>query len=120
MGIKNVKVDPVRGILSWDDGKDRLSFSADVDSYALDEDRNILFVLNNIDSYPEELIILDSQGNELDKIMSPENFSFSYLSSSEDGVSIICGGDEVVDGHWDWRFKYDYNSGLLDRVGPAR
>lgn len=91
-----------------------------MDSYALDVERNILFVIKSSGVYPEELIIIESQGSELDKIMPPENFSFSYLSRSEDGVSIICGGDEVVDGHWDWRFKYDYNSGLLEKVGPAR
>lgn len=41
MGVENIKVDSVSGMVSWVNGNVDLSFSSDVGSYALDDGRDI-------------------------------------------------------------------------------
>ena len=121
MEINNVKVDSLNNVISWEgDTNKRLIFSANVDSYAVDKVRNVLFVLNNVNSYPEELILINSDGIEIKRINPPLNFCFSYLSSNSDGVSIICGAEQEISGHWDWRFMCDFETYALKKIGPAR
>lgn len=53
-------------------------------------------------------------------IEAPKNFSFSYLVKHPNAsVAVVCGGDQAVEGWYDWHFSINPKNGSLERLAPA-
>ncbi len=79
-----------------------------------------ILVLLKGDNLPEQLIVLDGRGKEIENITSIDDFNLYYLSKHPKAtVSIVCVSDSPVDGFTDWHFGYNLKEHKFTRLNRA-
>jgi hypothetical protein len=71
-------------------------------------------------NYPSTLLGYNVDGTPKFEVTAPAGYIFSYITEHpEVGVAVVCGGNEKVDGWYDWHFAIDTKTGKLTRHCPA-
>jgi len=111
-----------QGLIVWNiSGAEISIFCQNINQAIISSDKNTIFVLTGEETYPNILEGYNLKGNKIFKTYAPENFTFYYLSDQgEKGTSVVCIGENLINGWQDWRFLINEKTGGLKRYCPAR
>lgn len=119
MKVEKFAVD--KNIVSWKLGDNQVSIEIDnlEGAYLYLEGKTVLALTGEGNS-PPKLIGYSIYGTRKFEVAAPGGFAFSYITRHpEVGVAVVCGGNEKVDGWYDWHFAIDVKTGKLTRHYPA-
>ncbi|MEO7779458.1 MAG: hypothetical protein ABIY63_18180 [Fibrobacteria bacterium] len=109
-------------VISWKNGTTEIKMSNQNCSHALVDSKGTIVVLliKNEGADKSELIGFDSIGQQNFKSFPPRGYRFSHLTLHPKAqIAVVCGGEEEVDGWYDWHFSIQPETGELKRIYPA-
>jgi len=110
-----------KNIVSWSLGDKQISIEINdlKDAHLYAKGKTVL-ALAGEGNYPSTLLGYNVDGTKKFEVAAPEGFIFSYLTEHpEFGIAVVCGGNEKIDGWYDWHFAIDVKTGKLTRHCPA-
>lgn len=91
-----------------------------IDQAVFDKTLDCIFLLSPSFPQPNKLHVLNSYGEDIAEIPSPDGASFYYLTTKNDNeVIIVCTFSDKVDGWYDWHYFYDNIKKKITREAPA-
>lgn len=107
--------------LKWKFKGEALSLAlSEVDQVLVDESRDLIFVLDQKESLPERLTIINAQGKILSSFSPPDGGAFYYMTvDSKKEVLIVCVFTGKIDGWSDWHFSFHQQTNQLVRLSRA-
>jgi hypothetical protein len=121
MKLDNFIVDKIKNTITWDLNGYQITVSCEnLDSAHIFTKNNLILALAGPGNFPSRLIGLSEDGNEIFSVEAPAGFVFSYLLEHPTvGIAVVCGGDNQIDGWYDWYFSVNPSTGGLTRSCPA-
>jgi len=91
-----------------------------IDQVLVDESIDLIFVLDQKESLPERLTIINAQGKILSSFSPPDGGAFYYMTvDSKKEVLIVCVFTGKIDGWSDWHFSFHQQTNQLVRLSRA-
>ncbi|WP_072016940.1 hypothetical protein [Erwinia oleae] len=119
--IENLILKKEQSLIQWDCNQlQRQSSVFNIDQVMLDERRNIIIILSDMQKFPQRLDVLDEDGLNIFSCSPPQGASFYYLTkASTSEILIVCAFDEKHEGWHDWHYSFDERIKKLLQKSPA-
>ncbi|MGD8164539.1 hypothetical protein [Pantoea sp. FN0307] len=119
--IKDLNVIKDSGFIRWVNKGQSYNFDlSSIDQAMVDESRQLIFILSGCLSSPNEIHVLNGEGEVQFSSRSPAGSNFYYLTkTASNEVLVVCSFEEKYDNWYDWHYSFNVEGRELHRLAPS-